>query len=51
MAHVWGTERVVDERSIDSLVSRLRRKLERDPAAPSYLQTVWGAGYRLMAPA
>jgi len=51
MEHVWGTERVVDERSIDSLVSRLRRKLERDPAAPSYLQTVWGAGYRLMAPA
>ena len=51
MEHVWGTERVVDERSIDSLVSRLRRKLERDPAAPAYLQTVWGAGYRLMAPA
>jgi len=51
MEHVWGTERVVDERSIDSLVSRLRRKLERDPASPAYLQTVWGAGYRLMAPA
>jgi DNA-binding response OmpR family regulator len=51
MEHVWGTERVVDERSIDSLVSRLRRKLERDPAAPAYLQTVWGAGYRLMVPA
>jgi DNA-binding response OmpR family regulator len=51
MEHVWGSERVVDERSIDSLVSRLRRKLERDPASPAYLQTVWGAGYRLMTPA
>jgi len=51
MEQVWGSDRVVDERSIDSLVSRLRRKLERDPAAPAYLQTVWGAGYRLMAPA
>jgi DNA-binding response OmpR family regulator len=46
MAQVWGEDRVVDERSIDSLVSRLRRKLEADPSRPRYLQTVWGAGYR-----
>ncbi len=50
MEHVWGSDRVVDERSIDSLVSRLRRKLESDDAAPRYLQTVWGAGYRLVIP-
>lgn len=43
---VWGEDRVVDARSIDSLVSRLRRKIERDAARPDYLQTVWGAGYR-----
>ena len=30
MEQVWGTDRVVDDRSIDSLVSRLRRKLEAD---------------------
>ncbi|MEM1182917.1 MAG: response regulator transcription factor [Acidobacteriota bacterium] len=46
MDQVWGEGRVVDDRSIDSLVSRLRRKLEEDPAKPAYLQTVWGAGYR-----
>ncbi|MBU1701104.1 MAG: response regulator transcription factor [Candidatus Eisenbacteria bacterium] len=46
MEQVWGEDRVVDPRSIDSLVSRLRRKLETDPAKPEYLQTVWGAGYR-----
>src|SRR5207249_2756297 len=46
MEHVWGTDRVVDDRSIDSLVSRVRRKLESDPSRPRYLQTVWGAGYR-----
>jgi DNA-binding response OmpR family regulator len=46
MAQVWGEERVVDVRSIDSLISRLRRKLEHDPAKPKYIQTVWGAGYR-----
>jgi DNA-binding response OmpR family regulator len=43
---VWGDDRVVGDRSIDSLVSRLRRKLEANPDAPRYLQTVWGAGYR-----
>ena len=46
MNHVWGLDRVVDDRSIDSLISRLRRKLENDPADPRYIQTVWGAGYR-----
>jgi DNA-binding response OmpR family regulator len=47
MEHVWGDDRVVDDRSIDSLVSRLRRKLESDPARPRWVETVWGAGYRL----
>ena len=46
MEHVWGSDRVVDDRSIDSLVSRVRRKLESDPSKPRFLQTVWGAGYR-----
>jgi DNA-binding response OmpR family regulator len=46
MAQVWGSDRVVDDRSIDSLVSRVRRKLEPDADRPRYLQTVWGAGYR-----
>ena len=46
MAYVWGDERVVDGRSIDSVISRLRRKLETDPGPPRYVQTVWGAGYR-----
>ena len=51
MEQVWGTDRVVDDRSIDSLVSRLRRKLEVDASKPQYLQTVWGAGYRIAEPA
>lgn len=32
-------------RSIDILISRLRHVLEPDPAAPRYIQTVWGRGY------
>jgi DNA-binding response OmpR family regulator len=50
MSEVWGSDRVVDDRSIDSLVSRLRRKLEEDPARPRLVQTVWGAGYRFAEP-
>ncbi len=46
MTQVWGDDRIVGDRSIDNIVSRLRKKLEADPDAPRWLQTVWGAGYR-----
>ena len=46
MEQVWGNDRVVGDRSIDSLVSRLRKKIEIDAEDPQLLQTVWGAGYR-----
>jgi DNA-binding response OmpR family regulator len=46
MREVWGHDRIVDVRSVDSVISRLRRKLEEEPAQPRYLVTVWGAGYR-----
>ncbi|MDB4866234.1 MAG: response regulator [Cohnella sp.] len=34
------------ERTIDSHISNLRRKIERDPSSPEYIQTVFGFGYR-----
>ncbi|HTR13484.1 MAG TPA: response regulator transcription factor [Roseiarcus sp.] len=37
------------ERTVDVLINRLRRKIEQDPANPVYLQTARGAGYRLVA--
>ena len=49
MEQVWGEGRVVDGRSIDSLISRLRKKIEADISKPAYIQTVWGAGYRFTA--
>jgi DNA-binding response OmpR family regulator len=42
-------ERVPFDRSIDVRVARLRRKIEPDPDNPTYIRTVWGAGY-LFAP-
>ncbi|WP_025038654.1 response regulator [Bradyrhizobium sp. DOA9] len=37
------------DRSIDNQISRLRRKVERDPADPQLIKTVWGVGYLLAA--
>jgi DNA-binding response OmpR family regulator len=34
------------ERTIDTHVSHLRQKIERDPSEPVYIQTVYGMGYR-----
>jgi two-component system phosphate regulon response regulator OmpR len=38
----------VSERAVDVLVNRLRRKIERNPTNPLYVQTVRGVGYRLV---
>lgn len=46
--HVWRDGRHVDSRTIDSLISRLRRKLEKETEG-HFIQTVWGAGYRFKA--
>lgn len=35
-----------DERTVDAHISRLRKKIEDDPAHPVYIQTVYGFGYR-----
>jgi DNA-binding response OmpR family regulator len=43
---VWGDETHITERSVDTLVKRLRRKIEVDPADPKRLLTVWGTGYK-----
>ena len=44
-----GRELAAFERSIDNHVSRLRKKIEPDPANPSLIKTVWGGGYMLTA--
>ena len=40
-----GAERSPFDRSIDVRVTRLRSKLEVDPANPAYIRTIWGKGY------
>jgi DNA-binding response OmpR family regulator len=47
LARVWKGDTHVTVRSVDTLVKRLRRKIEPDPANPTLVLTVWGAGYKL----
>ena len=46
MDSVMGEAFVLYERSIDTHVSNLRKKVENDPAHPKYIHTVYGIGYR-----
>ena len=46
IAKVWGGDTYVTERTVDSVVSRLRRKIEKDPNDPEMLLTAWGVGYK-----
>lgn len=44
-----GREAQAFDRAIDTLVSRLRRKLEPDSRHPTLIKTIWGGGYMLAA--
>lgn len=48
--HVWGYEFYGDESTVTVHVRRLREKIETDPSKPTYIQTVWGVGYKFEAP-
>ena len=47
LRHVWGHRSTGDRQLLKQLVHRVRQKIETDPAAPHYLKTVSGVGYRL----
>ena len=44
-----GREAQPFDRSIDNQISRLRRKIERDPRSPELIKTAWGDGYTFVA--
>ena len=43
---VWGSESYGETATVAVHINRLREKIEADPAAPEYIFTVWGAGYK-----
>ncbi len=46
VARVWPDNTFVTPRSVDTLVKRLRKRIEIDTEAPTLVLTVWGAGYK-----
>jgi two-component system, OmpR family, alkaline phosphatase synthesis response regulator PhoP len=46
LARVWSGDSYVTERTVDSVVSRLRKKVEVDPDDPELILTAWGVGYK-----
>jgi DNA-binding response OmpR family regulator len=46
LGKLWRGDTFVTVRSVDTLVKRLRRRIESDPANPRHLLTVWGVGYK-----
>lgn len=43
---LWGDNFFGDERVVDTHVARLRKKIEPDPANPTFIKTVIGVGYK-----
>lgn len=43
---LWGDDFFGDERVVDTHVARLRKKIEPDPAHPTFIKTVVGVGYK-----
>jgi DNA-binding response OmpR family regulator len=46
LATLWSADDGVSERTVDVVVSRLRRKIEESPEDPRLILTAWGSGYR-----
>jgi DNA-binding response OmpR family regulator len=49
LEHLWGHDFYGSTRAVDMHVSRLREKIEDDPADPRFIVTVRGVGYKLRA--
>ena len=42
---VWGYDYLMDTKLVDVNISRLRKKIEKDPSNPEHLKTIWGEGF------
>jgi DNA-binding response OmpR family regulator len=43
---VWNDDGSITEHTVDTVISRLRRKIERAPRRPELILTSWGVGYK-----
>ena len=43
---VWEENYIMDDSNIMAFIRKLRKKIEPNPDAPIYIQTIWGIGYK-----
>jgi two-component system, OmpR family, alkaline phosphatase synthesis response regulator PhoP len=48
LTKVWADDTFVTERTVDTVISRLRRKVEHDAQNPELILTAWGVGYKFV---
>lgn len=44
---IWGLDSLGDSSTVTVHIGRIREKIENTPSKPQYIETVWGAGYKL----
>jgi DNA-binding response OmpR family regulator len=48
LTKIWTDDTYVTERTVDTVISRLRRKVEHDVQSPELILTAWGVGYKFV---
>ena len=48
LTKIWTDDTYVTERTVDTVISRLRRKIEHDVQSPELILTAWGVGYKFV---
>ncbi len=43
---IWGDEYCGDTATVAVHIQKIRKKIEKDPANPEFIETLWGTGYR-----
>ncbi|MEG6523283.1 response regulator transcription factor [Desulfotomaculum sp. 1211_IL3151] len=43
---IWGEDSLGDLATVTVHIQKIRKKIEKDPANPQYIETLWGTGYR-----
>jgi DNA-binding response OmpR family regulator len=44
---LWGWDSTGDQNTVTVHIRKIREKIESNPSSPQFIETIWGAGYRL----
>ncbi len=46
LTRIWGADYYGDTATIAVHIQKIRKKIEKDPSSPEFIETLWGTGYR-----